>query len=867
MMSERRYQKWIGGTVVLLVCWVSGLGQDYAIKPGHFQVPKSPVLAPEEALRSFELVAGFSIELVAAEPLIEDPVAMSFDEHGRIFVAEMRGFTLDIDGTGEFDRVGRISLLEDVDGDGRMDKSTVFLDQLIQPRAVCAVRGGVLVAEHRELWFAKDTDGDGRADLKELVDPDYATAGSVEHRPNGLMLAIDNWVYNSASTKRYTYLDGRWQIGKLAKRGQWGIAQDDYGRLFYNFNWSQLHADMVPPGYLNRHPLFRPTFAINVGLLPDQKVYPVRPNTAVNRGYTPGVLDSDGRLTTFASACSPLIYRGDNFPAPFQGNAFVCGPCANIIKRNVISQTGVAVTATNAYANREFLASTDERFRPVYQANGPDGALYIVDMYRGVIQQWNFMTKYLREESNQRNLFAPVHKGRIYRVVHGRGNEPMILAGKSNPELNALLSHDNGWVRDTAQRLLIERLLPQRENLDVFAPLIETALKAPDHRARLHAIWTLAGADYKHAEQLLPAVRDPHPEVQSAAIRAIETTMNFSVNGRLALHRLLREMAADASQSVQLQASLTLPNILPDRSLDTMAAIIRENAEWAIMREAVLSGIEHYERVFLRRLLEPNFWPEETQGRYLMIESVANLVAGDVQYKDVFKLIDKPEPEWTWRERAILDGILVRASELPKEALSFYNAPGFVARIDSVKNPELAQSLRRLREHIHWTGRPRVKPRAAIRPLTGSEQKDFAKGRGYFANYCAPCHGTDGRGVRPLGPPLVGSEWVTGVEGRLIRIVLHGMEGPVNVAGKTYEPPDILPSMPSMATITSKNITAILTYIRRAWGHQADPIPAKVVQNLRQLNFGRLVPWKPDELMKIKAGEDLTQGYRPIDKK
>ncbi|MGB0581924.1 MAG: DUF7133 domain-containing protein, partial [Limisphaerales bacterium] len=441
----------------LLVAISAWAADEYDIKPGQFRVPLSLPLSPGEALESFRLVDGFRIELVAAEPLIEDPVAMSFDAGGRIYVAEMRGFTLDIDGTGEHDKIGRISLLEDIDGDGQMDKSTVFLDQLVQPRSVTAWNGGILVADHKRLWYAKDSDGDLRADIKELIDPEYATGGSVEHRPNGLLIGLDNWIYNGASTKRYRYHRGTWQIDKIAKRGQWGITQNDYGRLFYNFNWSQLHADMVPPGYMNRHPDFESTFAINVGLLPDQKVFPIRPNTAVNRGYTPGVLDRHGRLTTFASACSPLIYRGDNFPPEFRGNAFVCGPCANIIKRNVITQTGVALTAANAYPDREFLASTDERFRPVFQSNGPDGALYLVDMYRGVIQQWNFMTKYLRGESNLRKLYGPVHRGRIYRIVHGEGSRSVLPGTQDTGELVRLLGHENGWVRDTAQRLLIEQ--------------------------------------------------------------------------------------------------------------------------------------------------------------------------------------------------------------------------------------------------------------------------------------------------------------------------------------------------------------------------------------------------------------------------
>ena len=790
----------------LLLLTSAWAADEYAIKPGQFRVPVAPPLSPEEALKSFELVDGFRIELVAAEPLIEDPVAMSFDSAGRIYVAEMRGFTLDINGTGEHDQIGRVSILEDLDGDGRMDRSTVFLDKLVQPRSVTAWNGGALVADHERLLFAKDIDGDLRADKIEVIDPEYATKGSVEHRPNGLLVGIDNWIYNGASEKRYRRHSGKWEIGKIAQRGQWGITQDNYGRLFYNFNWSQLHADMVPPGYVNRHPDFRPTYAINVGLLPDQKVFPIRPNTAVNRGYTPGVLDKEGKLTTFASACSPLIYRGDNFPGEFQGNAFVCGPCANIIKRNVITQTGVALTATNAYPDREFLASRDERFRPVYQANGPDGALYVVDMYRGVVQQWNFMTKYLRDESNLRRLFSPVHKGRIYRIVHRSRPQPVFLAGKPPSELIKLLGHSNGWVRDTAQRLLIER-----DNRSVRPRLLDTALKAPDHLSRIHAIWTLRGLEFEQAEKLLPALDDRHTEVRIAAVRALEGVHDV----RRSLHRKLLQLASTQNQPLQLQILLTLPQLNANRSVATMAEILRENAEWNVMREAALSGIQSREREFLDILLRPDYWPDPSMGGALMIESVAALA----------KNVPPPDPgeELNWRQRAVEGG-------------------------------------RALRRAGHRT----VATEDAS-TLTKDEQQMFAIGRQYFGNYCAPCHGIEGRGQRPLGPPLVDSEWVTGIPERLVRIVLHGMEGPVKIGNKTWQPPEILPAMPSMATIKSDNITAVLTYIRRAWGHRADPIPKKMVHNLRQLNFGRLKPWTMEELLEIQGGEDLNQGYRPID--
>ncbi|MCB1124055.1 MAG: dehydrogenase, partial [Verrucomicrobiae bacterium] len=380
--------------------------------PSNIQPTPSPARTPQEALESFQLADGFSIELVASEPLIEDPVLIDWDMQGRLWVCEMRGFMTDIDATDQFAKVGRISVLEDTNGDGKMDKATRFLEDLVLPRAMRVFQEGLLVAEHDKLWFVPDADGNLVPEDKILIDAEYATSGSVEHRPNGLLLGLDNWIYNSRSNKRYKRKDGEWITDATENRGQWGITMDDYGRLFYNFHWSQLHCDIAPPDALTRNPNFKPKLSVNATVSNDQLVFPIRMNTAVNRGYRPGVLDNEGKLLKFASACSPWIYRGGAFPSTFNGNAFVCAPGANTIKRNLIFDKGITVSGINAYPDRDFLASTDERFRPVSLSGGPDGALYVVDMYRGIIQQADFMTPFLRRESERRKLEQPIHLGR-----------------------------------------------------------------------------------------------------------------------------------------------------------------------------------------------------------------------------------------------------------------------------------------------------------------------------------------------------------------------------------------------------------------------------------------------------------------------
>ena len=243
-----------------------------------------------------------------------------------------------------------------------------------------------MVAENQALWLTEDTDHDLKADKKTLIDPDYAGNPLPEHAGNGLLRGTDNWYYNAKSKFRYRLHDGRWQRDTTEFRGQWGISQDDEGRLYYNYNWSQLHADLVPPNYMGRNSNHTPTTGIDHGLTSDRRVYPARPTPAVNRGYIPGTLNEQGKLVEFTAACSPFFYRGSALPEAYYGNVFVCEPSGNLIKRNVITNEGIRLAAHDPHPGSEFLASADERFRPVFITSGPDGALYVADMYRGLIQ-------------------------------------------------------------------------------------------------------------------------------------------------------------------------------------------------------------------------------------------------------------------------------------------------------------------------------------------------------------------------------------------------------------------------------------------------------------------------------------------------
>src|SRR5687768_9325725 len=361
-------------------------------------IPAAPWLTPDQALKTFKLKDGLQIECVAHESLVENPVALEFGPDGRIWVCEMRGFMPNVEGEGEAEIPARIVVLEDTDGDGRMDKRTVFLDNLVQPRALALVRDGVLVGEPPHLWFCRDTNGDGKADEKIEVASDFGDQKNPEHTANGLVRNLDNWIYNLYHTFRYRDEGTKFAREINPQRTQWGLSHDDFGRLFFTSNSDQLRGDLVPSHYLASKPPGTKMPGVNVAVARDQWTWPGRINPGVNRAYQPGTLRDDYRLAKFTAACGTLIYRGDLLGPQFCGNAFVCEPSGNFIRRDLLLENDEVVVATNSYHEDEFLTSTDERFRPVILSTGPDGALYVVDMYQGILQLRIYLTSFLRHQ-------------------------------------------------------------------------------------------------------------------------------------------------------------------------------------------------------------------------------------------------------------------------------------------------------------------------------------------------------------------------------------------------------------------------------------------------------------------------------------
>lgn len=821
---------------ILLVAWVLSFHpltaqEKYESEtdlPPNIKPTLSPPRSPQEALNSFQLAEGFEIELIAAEPMIEDPVLIDWDIYGRLWVCEMRGFMMDIDATNQFAEVGRISVLEDTDGDGQMDKATRFTDGLILPRAMRVFQEGLLVAEHDKLWFYSDTDGDLVPEDRELIDPEYATHGSVEHRPNGLLLGLDNWIYNSRSEKRYKRTDDGWIIEATENRGQWGITQDDYGRLYYNFHWSQLHADIAPPNALTRNPNFKPTLSVNATVSTDQFVYPIRMNTAINRGYRPGVLDDEGKLIRFASACSPWIYRGHTFPSQFRGDAFVCAPAANTIKRNLIVDKGLTVSGINGYPDRDFLASTDERFRPVSLSGGPDGALYVVDMYRGIIQQADFMTPFLRRESERRQLEQPINLGRIYRI------RPTKSETSSLPKLDALepaqwveqLKHPNGWVRDKAQQWLI-----WKRHEGATQPLVDLA-QGNDPLGAIHALWTLDGVGTDIFDTSLTLIDHPHNKVANVAL-TIAAKQASNKDRIQQLNSALATIQHESSErTFHRVLALTYSSESSDR--DKLIQIASKNSEHPHIREALLSGLHDQELTFLDQLLHLNKWQSETTGKFILIQELAAAALRGDNPSEVMQLFQLALGR-NWHAAAIREGLLIALLEREKP-------------MQFPRDPELNDP--RFNTLLQWPGhQPRTKELSPVAELTAKEKALFAKGKTIYGSLCASCHGAEGEGMNLLAPPLVNSNWVTGHPDRLARILLHGLEGPIAVNGQTYEPPKILPAMPPVGMMSNNELAATVTYIRRAWNHTASPVSSGDIQRNRDLTAAQKGAYQVSDLV------------------
>jgi putative membrane-bound dehydrogenase-like protein len=544
--------------------------------------------SPEESLRSIRVEPGFIVELVAKEPLVADPIAFDWGADGRLWVVEMGDYPRGTDGKGKPGGVVRV--LDDADGDGRYDRSTVFLDGLGFPTGLIPWRSGVLVACAPDILYAEDRDGDGKADHREVLFTGFRE-GNQQHRLNGFELGLDGWVYGAngdsgglvRSVKtgsrvsingrdfRFRPDDGRFETE--SGQTQFGRHRDDWGHWFgdNNPNWAWHY--VLAEEDLRRNPQYAPRRTYQM-LETDNVLYPASRTLArFNDPHTAN------RVT---SANSPTPYRDDLFGPEFATSLFVSEPVHNLVHRMVLEPAGATFRGHRGAgeADREFLASTDNWTRPTMLKTGPDGALWIADMYRAVIEH----PEWIPDDWEARlDLRAGSSEGRIYRV-YPKGKKPRPIPRLDRVDtagLVAALDSPSGWQRDTAQRLLLHRNDPA-----AAAPLRALAASSQRAATRVQALWTLKTLGALTAEPAIAALGDSHPQVRRNAIKAsAELLAKSPALGEAVLARVV-----DPDAEVRFQLALALGDWPDPRAGRALASLVRRDPEDPWLRSAVLSS-------------------------------------------------------------------------------------------------------------------------------------------------------------------------------------------------------------------------------------------------------------------------------------
>jgi mono/diheme cytochrome c family protein/glucose/arabinose dehydrogenase len=475
-------------------------------------------LSIEEAQKSIELQDGYALDLVLSNPDIHEPVAMAWDGNGALYVVEMRTYMQDAEASGEQTPKSRISRHEDTTGDGIYDKHSIFIDNLLLPRAVLPLDDRIMVhiTNTLDLWTYRDTNNDGVADEKIKVHEGGRRGGNMEHQPSGLIWNLDNWIYLTYENKRYRFTDGKLEVEQIPRGGgQWGIGMDDAGRNYYSA------AGGEKPAFYFQQPI-----AYGALDLPGQEangfreVFPIADVPDVQGGRRR--VSERGGLNNFTGCAGQGIYRGDRLPADLKGDLIIPEPVGRLIRRAKVTRKDGRTVLTNAYPGTEFIRTRDINFRPLWATTSPDGAMMVIDMHRGIIQQgnWTRPGSYLRGVIDKWGIHKNVQQGRIYRLTHDtfRPDKQPRMLNETTEQLVAHLSHPNGWWRDTAQKLIILR--PDRDSI---IPLLEKHVREnKSELGRLHALWTLEGMGKATPKLVAAAMADSSSLVRTNAIRVSE---------------------------------------------------------------------------------------------------------------------------------------------------------------------------------------------------------------------------------------------------------------------------------------------------------------------------------------------------------
>jgi putative membrane-bound dehydrogenase-like protein len=573
------------------------------------KLPPIPSSTPDASRQQVELAGDFALQLVASEPLIRDPVAVDFDESGRMYVVELpeyNGYAVE-----GFSAKGSIRLLTDTDRDGQYDQAVMFAENLDYPTAVACWNGGVFVGAAPDLLFLKDTDGDGKADHCEVVFTGFGKDKAGEAHLNSFRWGFDNRFHIStnlsggdirtpaqqngiSSRGRGIIFDprDRTNFELTSGGGQHGLSMDDWGRKFVCSNSVPAQTLMYDDRYLARNPFVKAAAAA-ADIAPDGKhtrlfrISPEEPWRALrtklrSTGKFRGSDEGGTPFGFFTGATGITIYRGNAWPPEYRGNLLVGDVANNLVYRAKLTEKGVGLIAHRADDEQEFLASKDIWFRPVQLANAPDGTLFVLDIYRGLIEGAAFLppefVKYIDPVGGN-------DLGRIYRIApkgFASAKVAIDLSRLTNLELVQLLAHENGWHRDTASRLLYER-----QDRSVLPQMIQLAATSPLPVGRMTALYSIDGLQGLQVEHIQRALADSNPDVVIHALRLAEEFPSSPL-----LLADMESLTTNANERIRYQLTFTLGAMSLRARLGLLADVAKQDSVDASFRMALQSSLE-----------------------------------------------------------------------------------------------------------------------------------------------------------------------------------------------------------------------------------------------------------------------------------
>ncbi|MGK2861660.1 MAG: PVC-type heme-binding CxxCH protein, partial [Chitinophagaceae bacterium] len=630
-------------------------------------------LNPEESLATFQLAEGYKIELIASEPMISDPVAMEVDEMGNIYVVEMHGYPSDINGSGV------IKLLRDTNGDGAPDDAVVFAAGLNLPTGIMKWKKGILVVDVPNILYFEDSNNDGQSDIKKVLITGLAVTNP-QHIANTPIYGLDNWIYvahqrivtpkvameftDTGSNVRFVNYPNADQLARdadgrnirfkpdtheleiLSGESQYGHTFDAWGHHFGTSNADHLFHEVIAAKYLQRNPGLMVTETVDH--IPDHggaaEVYPITTNPEHQ------LLTDVGVIT---SSCGVTWYQGGLFPDSFNNVTFIAEPVHNLVHADRIRDKGASFSAARVYQKKEFLASTDAWFRPVQFYVGPDGALYVIDYYRQIIEHPEWMSDSM---NNSGALYNGSDKGRIYRITP-TGTEKINWFGSINlsnataKEWVQTLASKNIWWRRNAQRLLLDK--KEQGTTDMLQTFLDSTT-SPE--GIVHALWTMEGLHATNGQALIKAFRNPVAGVRENAIKIAE--LNLQKTASLQNH--LIDMVADSSAKVRYQLLCSLGNLNDSASVSARQEILMRDIEDRWVQTAALTSSPGKEFELIQNAL-PVLTAKETKGKALFFQNCASIIGLSQKTEDIKKLIrlatTNSSPASAWWQSACLSGL------------------------------------------------------------------------------------------------------------------------------------------------------------------------------------------------------------------